>query len=194
MDGRANAGHQLRLGLCDPHIVRASEFQHPVQGGSSDGDFRGLSLVSTRSKGIADHTFVSTNCCLDLGPKIVATCLLPAIRPRSAISSMCRSRCVGAVVAKALGTAVARGGTMTAASHGRPRRPPADGPTTPHRGAPPRPRPVRGPRRAPPRLGPAARHLATWSTSITPPCDPVSPSRNALKQSFKSTPKASFAK
>ena len=59
-------------------MVRASEFKHPVQGGSSDGDFRGLGLVSTRSKGIADHAFVSTDCCLDLGPKIVATRLLPA--------------------------------------------------------------------------------------------------------------------
>jgi hypothetical protein len=29
-------------------------------------------------KGIADHAFVSTNCDLDLGPKIVATRLLPA--------------------------------------------------------------------------------------------------------------------
>ena len=34
--------------------------------------------ISTRSKGIADHAFVSTDCCLDLGPKIVATRLLPA--------------------------------------------------------------------------------------------------------------------
>src|ERR1700748_1035103 len=31
-----------------------------------------------RSKGIADHAFVSTNYGLDLGPKIVATRLLPA--------------------------------------------------------------------------------------------------------------------
>ena len=81
--GRANATTPtspgfMRLDLCDPDIVRASEFQHPVQGGSSDGDFGGLGLVSTRSKGIADHAFVSTNCGLDLGPKIVATRLLPA--------------------------------------------------------------------------------------------------------------------
>ena len=58
--------------------MRASEFQHPVQGSSSDGDFRGLGLTSSRSKRIADYAFVSTDCRLDLGPKIVATRLLPA--------------------------------------------------------------------------------------------------------------------
>src|SRR5271163_1610393 len=59
-------------------MVWASEFKHPVQGGSSDGDFRGLGLVSTRSQGIADHAFVSTDRGLDFGPKIVAARLLPA--------------------------------------------------------------------------------------------------------------------
>jgi hypothetical protein len=68
----------MRLDLGDPDIVRASEFQHPVQGGSSDGDFRGPGLVSSRSKGLADHVFVSTDCGLDLGLKIVATRHLPA--------------------------------------------------------------------------------------------------------------------
>src|SRR6266446_6042589 len=38
------------------------------------------------------------------------------MRPRSAISCRCRSRWVGAVSAVALGTALERGGTMTAAS------------------------------------------------------------------------------
>ena len=119
--GRANAmtatlSGFMRLDLYDPDIVRASEFQHPVQGGSSDGDFRGLGLVSTRSKGIADHVFVSTDCGLDLSPKVVATGFCQPIRPRSAISRICRSRCVGVVSAEALGTAVERGGTMTAAS------------------------------------------------------------------------------
>src|SRR6266478_3083841 len=38
------------------------------------------------------------------------------IRPRSAISCRCWSRLVGAVSAVALGTALERGGTMTAAS------------------------------------------------------------------------------
>ncbi len=37
-------------------------------------------------------------------------------RPRSAIIWMCRSRCVGALAAVSLGTAVARGGMITAAS------------------------------------------------------------------------------
>ena len=37
------------------------------------------------------------------------------MRPCSAMASMCRSRCVGAVSAVSLGTAPERGGTMTAA-------------------------------------------------------------------------------
>src|ERR1700759_5568344 len=77
--GHANAVTPTSPGFMpSPDIVRASEFQHPVQGGSSDGDFRGLGLISSRSKGIADYAFVSTDCCLDLGPKIIATRLLPA--------------------------------------------------------------------------------------------------------------------
>src|SRR3954464_4330286 len=38
------------------------------------------------------------------------------MRPRSAIHRRCRSRCVGAVPAVSLGTALARGGTTTAAA------------------------------------------------------------------------------
>jgi hypothetical protein len=38
------------------------------------------------------------------------------MRPRSVIASMCRSRCVGMVSAVSLGTALERGGAMTAAS------------------------------------------------------------------------------
>src|SRR5580658_4085048 len=75
--GRANGATPTLSGLCYPDVVRASELKHPVQGGSSDGDFRGLVFVTTRSKGIADHSFVSTDCCLDLGSKIVAARLLP---------------------------------------------------------------------------------------------------------------------
>ena len=109
--GDANPVWVMRL-----DIVRASEFKHPVQGSSSDGDFRGLGLIGTRSQGIADHAFISTDCCLDLGPKIVATRLLPAhptVRDDLLYVSvpLCRSR-----VADGPGTAVARGGTMTAAS------------------------------------------------------------------------------
>jgi hypothetical protein len=108
--------------LCDPGLVRASEFKHSVQGGSGGGDFRGLGLIRTRTKGIADRAFVSTHCGLDLGPQIG-----PAVSERSrrmdsrstfasppdgarTISRMCRSRCVGAVAADGPGTAVARGG------------------------------------------------------------------------------------
>jgi phage/plasmid-associated DNA primase len=62
----------------DPDGLRASEFQHPVQGGSSDGDLGRLVLISARSKGITDHAFVTTDRRLDSGPKIIAAGLLPA--------------------------------------------------------------------------------------------------------------------
>ena len=76
--GYANAVTPTSSGFMRSGHSSASEFKNPVQSGNSDGDFRSLGLVSTRSKGIADHAFVSTDCCLDLGPKIVATRLLPA--------------------------------------------------------------------------------------------------------------------
>jgi hypothetical protein len=83
-----------------PDIVRAPEFKHPVQGGSGDRDFRGPGLIRTRTKGIADHAFVSADCCLDFGPMIVAARLCQPIRPCATISWRCRSRCVGAVAAR----------------------------------------------------------------------------------------------
>ena len=76
--GHANAVTPTSSGFMRSGHSSASEFKHPVQGGNSDGDFRGLGLVSSRSKGIAEHAFVSTDRRLDPGPKIVATRLLPA--------------------------------------------------------------------------------------------------------------------
>ena len=59
-------------------MVRASERKHPVQRRGGDGDLRCLGLVSPRSKGIADHAFVSADRRFDFGSKIVATGRLPA--------------------------------------------------------------------------------------------------------------------
>ena len=75
--GRANAVTPTSSGLCDPDTVRASEFKHSVQGGSGDGDFRGLGLISTRSQG-RSRVYVDRSLPRPLGPKIVATRLLPA--------------------------------------------------------------------------------------------------------------------
>src|SRR5882757_5572095 len=45
--------------LSDTDIIRASEPQHPVQGGRSEGDLGRLGLVCARAKGIADHALVA---------------------------------------------------------------------------------------------------------------------------------------
>src|SRR5208282_2877487 len=63
--------------LSDTDIVRASEPQHPVQRSGGEGDLGRLGLFGARSKGIADHAFVSADRRLDLGPQIVAAGLLP---------------------------------------------------------------------------------------------------------------------
>jgi hypothetical protein len=47
--------------LSDTDIVRAFEFQHPVQGNGSDGNLGHLCLVGARSKRIADHALVSAD-------------------------------------------------------------------------------------------------------------------------------------
>jgi hypothetical protein len=102
--------------LSDTDIVRASERQHSVQGGGSEGNFGRLGSVGARSQGVPDHTFVPPDRRFDLGSQIVAAGFCQAMRPRSAIICRWRSRCVGAVSADALATAPARGGTVTAAS------------------------------------------------------------------------------
>src|SRR5664279_5612844 len=63
--------------LSDTDIVRASELQHPVQGSGSDGNLGRLGPIGARSKAIADHTFVSADRRLDLGPQIIAAGFLP---------------------------------------------------------------------------------------------------------------------
>jgi hypothetical protein len=92
-------GHNAPSPVCyldDTNVVRATKRQHPVQGSGSKGDLGGLGSVGTRSKGIADHAFVSPDRRLDLGPLIVAAGFLPghlaAIgdHPQMAVA-LCRS-------------------------------------------------------------------------------------------------------
>ena len=102
--------------LSNTNIVRASERQHPIQGRSSHGNFGCLGLVGARSEGIADYPLVSAYRCLDLGSKIVPAGFLPRhAAPFGGHPQVTVALCRG-VLAEALTTAPARGGTMTAAS------------------------------------------------------------------------------
>jgi hypothetical protein len=49
-------------------VVRASELQHSVQGAGREGNLGRLGLICARSKGIANHPFVSPDRRLDLRP------------------------------------------------------------------------------------------------------------------------------
>jgi hypothetical protein len=49
----------------------------PVQGSGSKGNLGRLGSVGARSKGIADHTFVSPDRRFDLGSQIVPASFLP---------------------------------------------------------------------------------------------------------------------
>jgi hypothetical protein len=121
--GRGRNGPNPACYLGDTDIVRASKRQHPVQGSGSKGNLGRLGSAGARSKGIANHTFVSPRSRarspdrrFDLGSQIVAAGFWQAMWPRSAIIRRWRPRCAGAISADALATAPARGGTMTAAS------------------------------------------------------------------------------
>jgi hypothetical protein len=82
--------------LSDTDIIRASKRQHPVQGSGSKGNFGRLGSVGARSKGIADHTFVSPDRRFDLGSQIVPASFLPSHvatigdHPQMAVA-LCRS-------------------------------------------------------------------------------------------------------
>ena len=65
--------------LSDTDIVRPSKRQHSVQSSGSEGNLGRLGWIGARSKGIANHTFVSPDRRLDLGPQIVAGGFLPGI-------------------------------------------------------------------------------------------------------------------
>jgi AraC-like DNA-binding protein len=92
-------GHNAPNPICyliDTDIVRASKHQHPVQGSGGKANLGRLGSVGARSKGIADHTFVSPDRRLDLGPLIVAAGFLPdhlaaiSDHPQMAVA-LCRS-------------------------------------------------------------------------------------------------------
>jgi hypothetical protein len=74
-DGRNTRNPVCYLG--DTGIVRVSKLEHAVQGRSSDGNLSHLGSVGARSKGIANHAFVSPDRHLDLGSQIVVAGLLP---------------------------------------------------------------------------------------------------------------------
>src|SRR5512134_2048542 len=61
----------------DPGIARASEFEHPVEGGYRDSDLGRLALFGARSQCCADHALVPADRRLDPGSKIIAAGLLP---------------------------------------------------------------------------------------------------------------------
>jgi hypothetical protein len=75
--GREHSAPNPVCYLNDTDIVGASKCQHPVQGGGSEGNLGRLGWIGARSKGIADHTFVSSDRRFDLGSQIVPAGFLP---------------------------------------------------------------------------------------------------------------------
>ena len=92
------------------------ELQHPVQDMDGDANLGRPTRILARAQPITDHLLVAPDRGLNPAPFVVAGCLLPPILPFSAMPWRWRSRWVGSLAAAPLGTAVARGGTMTAAS------------------------------------------------------------------------------
>ena len=79
-EGVKGDGRNTRDPVCylsDTGIIRAPKLEHAVQGRSSDGNLGHLGSVGARSKGIANHPFVSPDRYLDLGSQIIAAGLLP---------------------------------------------------------------------------------------------------------------------
>jgi hypothetical protein len=108
----------LASGLSNgPDVVQSFKFQHPVEGGRCDGDLSHLGFIRARSKGVANYVFVLADLRLDPGSAIIAAGFLsahPAVLGDG--PEMEISLCEEAISAAALGTAMAYGGTMTAAS------------------------------------------------------------------------------
>jgi hypothetical protein len=100
----------------EANVLWPPKLQHTVQGGDSNRHFGRLPPFGPRTQRVTDHSLVAADIGLHQGTPIVTRCPLLAMRPRAAISCRCRSRLVGAVFAVALGTALERGGTVTAAS------------------------------------------------------------------------------
>src|SRR5205823_5675964 len=107
---------QRHLTLCNADGNRASQLQHTVQDADGDGHFSEMTIVLATAQPIADHLLVAPDGGLDPAACVVADTFCQPIRPFSAILRRWRSRCVGLVSAVSLSTAVARGGTITAAS------------------------------------------------------------------------------
>jgi hypothetical protein len=124
---------QPRSGSGDADRDRASQLQHAVERVDSDLHLGRPALVLVRAQAVPDHLFPARDGRLGASGRVVARSRLPPsaaipraaraepsaappIRPCSATHWRWRSRCVGALSAVSLGTAVARGGTTTAAS------------------------------------------------------------------------------
>jgi hypothetical protein len=101
--------------LFEANVFRPPKLQHTVERRDSNGHLGRLPPFGPRAQRVTSHSLVAADIGFYQGTPIVTRCPLP-MRPRSAISCRCRSRLVGAVSAVALGTALERGGTMTAAS------------------------------------------------------------------------------
>src|SRR4051812_21937031 len=104
------------LGSCDADVGRASQLQHAVQDLDRHVHLRRPTLVCVRAQPIPDHALVASDGGLGAGPVRVPGRHLPPPAAPLSDELKVRSRWVGAVSAVALGTAVERGGTMTAAA------------------------------------------------------------------------------
>ena len=105
-----------RLGSGDADIARTSKRQHAVEDVGCNIDFRRPTFVLTRAQSLADHLFSAPDCRFYLGARGIAEAFCQPACPFSAMQCRCWSRCVGAVSAVTLTTAVMRGGTITRAS------------------------------------------------------------------------------
>jgi hypothetical protein len=110
---------QPHLTLSGPDGDWASKLQHAVQDMDGDGNFGDAAFVRARAQAVADHLLAPPNRGLNSAAFVVSDAFCQAIRPFLAMYVRWLSRCVGLVPANSLGTAVERGGTITAASGSR---------------------------------------------------------------------------
>lgn len=95
------------FGLRDANGVRASEVEHAVQDPDRDGDFGVPHRGPAEPQAVADDAFPAAEERLDQGADVVSRVFLP--RQAAVLGNVLE-------VPVALGTAVERGGTTTAAS------------------------------------------------------------------------------
>jgi len=96
--------------------IWASKLQHAVEGMDGDVHLGCPTLVRARAQPFTDHLLEPADGRLDSGPLRVSGDFLPGCPSVLGDALQMRSRCVGSVSTVSLGTAVDRGGTMTAAS------------------------------------------------------------------------------